>query len=330
MNHSENPFHLSTLPSDKLDNAILVAVWPGMGQIAATAGYYLMSQLGMQELAEFPAQGLFDVDSITVQHGIIQPSQRPRSRIFSWRAPKGKRDILVFIGEAQPPLGKYEFCQRLVDCATSLGATQIVTFAAMASTMHLTADSRVFAAATDEPLLDEITLLGGEPLGEGNIGGMNGVLLGVAADRGIPGLCLLGEMPHSLVQLAYPKGALTVLRTFSRYLELNLNLKPLVQHTTEVDKQLEELMSELRARQALSTREPARENQEEEDEEEAFSAASDEALSREDAEELERLFRETAKDRSKAYDLKRELDRLGVFEQYEDRFLDLFRKSTDS
>jgi hypothetical protein len=34
-----------------------------------------------------------------------------------------------------------------------------------------------------------------------------------------------------------------------------------------------------------------------------------------------------AKDRSKAFELKQELDRLGVFKEYEDRFLDLFKKS---
>jgi hypothetical protein len=32
-------------------------------------------------------------------------------------------------------------------------------------------------------------------------------------------------------------------------------------------------------------------------------------------------------DRSKAYELKNELDRLDVFRDYEDRFLDLFKKA---
>ncbi len=32
------------------------------------------------------------------------------------------------------------------------------------------------------------------------------------------------------------------------------------------------------------------------------------------------------KDRTKAYELKRELDRLGLYREYEDRFLDLFKK----
>ena len=41
---------------------------------------------------------------------------------------------------------------------------------------------------------------------------------------------------------------------------------------------------------------------------------------------LENLFEHAKKDRSKAFELKQELDRLGVFKDYEDRFLDLFKK----
>jgi hypothetical protein len=40
---------------------------------------------------------------------------------------------------------------------------------------------------------------------------------------------------------------------------------------------------------------------------------------------IEDLFDQSRTDRSRAYELKRELDRLGVFKQYEDRFLDLFK-----
>jgi hypothetical protein len=47
-------------------------------------------------------------------------------------------------------------------------------------------------------------------------------------------------------------------------------------------------------------------------------------LGDEDSERVERLFREARGDRAKAFELKRELDRLGVFARYEDRFLNLF------
>jgi len=42
----------------------LVAVWPGMGNVALGAGYYLLSKLSMQGVAEFEANDLFDVDYV--------------------------------------------------------------------------------------------------------------------------------------------------------------------------------------------------------------------------------------------------------------------------
>jgi hypothetical protein len=42
---------------------------------------------------------------------------------------------------------------------------------------------------------------------------------------------------------------------------------------------------------------------------------------------IEELYDAAAKDRSKAFELKQELDRLGLFKEYEDRFLDLFKKA---
>jgi len=42
---------------------------------------------------------------------------------------------------------------------------------------------------------------------------------------------------------------------------------------------------------------------------------------------IERLFEKSRRDRTAAIELKQELDRLGVFDRYEDRFLDLFKKA---
>ena len=51
----------------KANGPWLVAVWPGMGNVAMSAGYYLLAKLGMRELAEFPAQELFDVEQVEYQ-----------------------------------------------------------------------------------------------------------------------------------------------------------------------------------------------------------------------------------------------------------------------
>lgn len=54
-----------------------------------------------------------------------------------------------------------------------------------------------------------------------------------------------------------------------------------------------------------------------------------EALPKPANEKIEQLFEEASRDTSKAVVLKRELDRWNVFKEYEDRFLDLFKKEED-
>jgi hypothetical protein len=45
-----------------------------------------------------------------------------------------------------------------------------------------------------------------------------------------------------------------------------------------------------------------------------------------DRKKIEQLFEQAEADRRRAYELKQELDRLGLFHEFEDRFLDLFKE----
>lgn len=302
----------------KLRDPWLVAVWPGMGHVALAGGYYLMSKLGMTSLAELSARELFDVEHVVVKGGLIQAGRMPRNRFFGWRSPNQGRDIVLFIGEAQPPLGKYAFCHKLIDYARELGVERMFTFAAMATQMHPERDSRVFAAATDEETLAELRRLDLTVLDDGQIGGLNGVLLGAAAEAGLRGACLLGEMPHIFTQVPFPKASLAVLQVFATMSGIELDFTELQEQAAAIEQQLGQILAHVEEQMG----------QEYAPEPEEFQAeTTDESgLSREDAAQLEGLFAQAANDRSKAYELKRELDRLGVFAAYEDRFLDLFRK----
>jgi uncharacterized protein len=304
----------------KLNKPWLIAAWPGMGNVAVSAGYYLIAKLGMHLLAELSSQELFDIEHVEVKGGIVRPSRLPRSRFFAWSDPSGRHDLLVFIGEAQPPLGKYAFCRKLIEYARSLGVDRVFTFAAMGTQMHPGHDSRVFGAATDEQGLAELKQQGLEVLEDGHIGGLNGVLLGAAAEGGLRGACLLGEMPHVFAQLPFPKASQAVLETFARISGIKVDLAELSMQAKEMEQRLGELLAQME--QALVQQESATEEEAVEQE-----PVEEEGLRPEDERHLEQLFERARQDRSVAYELKRELDRLGVYSLYEDQFLDLFKKS---
>lgn len=297
-------------------NPWLVAVWPGMGHVALSGGYYLMSKLGMHGIGEVAAPDLFDVEAVEVQQGIIRPALAPRNRLFAWNDPEGERDILVFIGESQPPIGKRRFCMRLIEQARTMGVEHVYTFAAMATQSPPAHASRVFGAAIDAECLNNLKERGLQILEEGHIGGLNGVLLGVAAQMGMKGACLLGELPHVFSQVLYPKASLAVLRVFAELANISLDFGELEDQVSTMEPTFREIYSQIQ---------PAQPPQPEEEEFNPMPA-EDDSLSREDRDRIVQLFAEAAKDRAKAYELKRELDRLEVFAEYEDRFLDLFKK----
>jgi proteasome assembly chaperone (PAC2) family protein len=298
----------------------LVAVWPGMGHVALNAGYYLLAKLEMHVIAEFDVAHLFDVDHVEVSAGRIQKVEYPRNRFFLWTDPDQKHDIVVFLGEAQPPIGKYTFCRKLIEYARELGVERVFTFAAMATQMHPAHRARVFGAATDETGVDELKRLELELLQDGHIGGLNGLVLGAAADVGLRGTCLLGEMPHIFSQLPFPKASQAILEVFTTITGISLDYTELAEQVATMEQQLGELLAQVEEKYGPQYAAEEEEGYRPEPQEEARISPAEEAR-------VEALFQQAQKDRSKAFELKQELDRLNVFKDYEDRFLDLFKKT---
>ncbi len=103
----------------------------------------------------------------------------------------------------------------------------------------------------------------------------------------------------------------------NRFSGVGIDLDELRQQAEAMDSKLDELLTQI---------ERAMTGQEAGEEAPAPEPPAEAQLDLEDQRRIERLFGQAREDRSKAYELKRELDRLGVFREYEDRFLDLFKK----
>lgn len=324
----------------------LIAAWPGMGNVAIIAAGYLVQALGMEEVGELPARGHFDIAEVEVKNGVVEAPTLPRGRFFRPRS-RGAgggmgRDLIVFVGEAQPAADSWGYAHELLERAAEMGAERIVTFASMASGLHPSEDPAVSGVATSAEVLREMETAEVRPLREGQIGGLNGVLLGAAATRGMDGMCLLGEIPFFAAAVPNPKAARAVLSVFSVLAGIEVSLEALNQYAEAMDRAILEAMKKIEEQ-----REGDEEEEEDEDEiglaEESGAPSGRPAPGREAGGEqgeqqtprmdyatrnrIEKLFQEARRDRTKAVRLKEELDRLGVFRQYEDRFLDLFRRA---
>ncbi len=195
---------------------------------------------------EYATGDLFDVDHVPVEGGLAQPFRYPKNQFFVWRNPQGGSDLLIFIGEAQPPQGRYNFCRKLIDYAQGEGVSKIFTFAAMASAIEMSDDSRVIGVASESDTLHDLISAEIGVLQAGNISGMNGILLGVAAERKIPGGCLLGEMPAPLLNVPYPKASLAVLEAFNELSDFAIDLSELELEVQRMERYLTDALSQIR------------------------------------------------------------------------------------
>lgn len=331
-----------------LENPWLIAVWPGMGNVALAAGSYLVETLGARPLGLLRAEPHFDVDRAQVRGGIVQPARMPQNKLYGWKDPAGRRDLVIFVGEAQPSFQSFGFSQTLLAAAERLGVKRVVTFAAMVTNAHPSAPSRVFRVATSEALASEVegSCPGLVVLDDGEISGLNGTFLASAAQSGRDAVGLLGEVPEIGVGVPYLKASLAVLEAFQRLSGVAFDLRELRAQAERVEKGLVELLGrvtrlpaamlpDLLSRLAKEHQE-AQEAQAETSGEGALPAAGEgdedepeRGLAPEAVAQIEELFLRAAGDRKRALELKDVLDRQGVFGEYEDRFLDLFRRRSD-
>jgi len=327
----------------------LFAAWPGMGNVAILAATSLIDQLGMVQAGELASREHFDIAEVDADKGVIAPAHLPRGLFFRAPKPVGGRELVVFVGEAQPSQGVYDYAHKLLAAAETMGVrpdvrsqaggSRVVTFASMASALHPASSPKVFGLATDRATLADLEPVEVQPLRDGQITGLNGVVLAAAAARGLSGLCLLAEIPFFAANVANPKAARAALSVLGVLTGLDISLAKLDEQAQAVDAMLVQVLEKLQAQNQLpddfghaQDNDPGG-GQDDADESQDGPSHADDAptdaggLSYDDRQRIEALFEKARKDRAHAVELKALLDRLGVFERYEDRFLDLFRRA---
>ena len=95
---------------------------------------------------------------------------------------------------------------------------------------------------TGESLVSEVKAQGVKLLSSGNITGMNGVLLGLAKKRDLDGICLLGEIPIYLTEMANPRASKAVIDILANMLGVKIDTTQIDEWTKEMDAEIEKNM----------------------------------------------------------------------------------------
>ncbi len=288
----------------------MLACWPGMGNVALGAINYLRRNLAMQAFAQINTAEFYTPDSIIVEDGIAELPPPPKS-IFYFRL---KPDLIVLENEVQ--FGGWagaKFAREIVNFAQELGVSRIFTGAAFPIPSSYREKVRLFGVANMKSGLDLLVRHRIKVMEEGSISGLNGLILGYAQEKAIEAICILATMPIYATGFPNPRAWKALAEALAQILQVNINFTELDNQIQQVDARMEQIEDHLQ--KILEQREKPAEEETTED-----------GISQYILNKIERLFQEAKTNREKALELKKELDRWGLFEMYEDRFLDLFKK----
>ncbi len=172
----------------KLNKPVLIEGLTGLGNVGKVTAQLLNQLVEAKLFAEYYSS--FFPDYVVVSSsGVCSP---PRYEFYA-SSPEDESSLVVLTGDSQPPLGNvvahYKVCGEILDFVQKLGCKLVVTVGGVPVS---SGRKDVYVAATSTKLAAKIVEKGGVLYGEGRIMGATGLLLGLAKERGLDGVCLLG------------------------------------------------------------------------------------------------------------------------------------------
>ena len=219
----------------KLRSPVLIEGLPGVGNIGRVAVGYLVEQLGAKKFAQLYSRHFFP---FVVLHDKNQIHLLKNEFYYYKAKKKGQRDIIFLVGDCQSldPKGHYEVMEKVLDFAEKFGVKEIFTIGGIA-TGEAEKNPKALGAVTDKELVVKYQKFGIEfSAGEkiGYIVGAAGLLLGLGKERGLKGVCLLGETSGFPI-VTDPKGAEIVLNSLTKILGIKIDMSKLDQKVKEME-----------------------------------------------------------------------------------------------
>jgi proteasome assembly chaperone (PAC2) family protein len=246
----------------------MLAVWPGIGNVSMIVASYLQRKLDFKKLAEIDASYFFDPIGVMVRENIVEAPSFPQSKFYYWKNAEGKSDLILFIGEDQPTAKGYELANSVLDVGLRFMIQRVYTCAAALSRIHHTEQPRAWGVATSREAMEDLKRYDLVQKGNLHIAGLNGLMLGVAKERAVDGVCLLGEVPVYATRIQNPMAALAILKVFMRILEIEIDLTELAELAMETREGMKQAAAEAMGEYIDHFTEPIWESGEEEEEEE--------------------------------------------------------------
>ena len=204
--------HIHFLPEFKSQPSMIAGL-PDMGNVAGIGLNFLSRKLNAQLFAEIHS---YWPPFITYNNGIIDYSQASYKFYFV-----EKYNIIIFTGEFNPsdPSRLYEIVNEVLKMAERFNIKTLYSIGAAFKQQNITAPNALYIVTNNPEFLNltknyNISILDGH----GQIFGFNGLIIGLAKEKGIDGICILGEIDNP--NIIQPKTVRTILNTLIKIFDI--------------------------------------------------------------------------------------------------------------
>jgi proteasome assembly chaperone (PAC2) family protein len=247
----------------KLRTPNLVAAWPGIGNVAMIIVNYLKIKLPFKDLGYLDASYFFDPIGVTVRDNVVEEPSFPQSQFYYYKTPGKQPDLILFIGDDQPPAKSYELAHAILDVADRFEVDKVVTCAAAITRIHHTEPPKVWGVGTSHLISRDLAKYHLEYSRNLQIAGLNGLLLGVAKEREMDGVCFLGEVPQYASRVTNPMAALAVMKVLVKALGVTMDFAELAKMAVDAQERLKQVAAQAMEEYIDNFTEPIWEREEE-------------------------------------------------------------------
>lgn len=229
----------------KVRKPVFIEGLPGIGHVGKLAAQHVVDSGKATKWAtihssDFPPQVNVGDDGV---------ARLLRCELWTLPAQGAAPPLVVLTGDAQPQsgAGQWALAEAVLDRLAALGCTEVYTLGGYGTGTRVERPE-VLCAGTDTATVARLRKLGlrtpDEDSPGGGIIGASGLMLGLAAQRGWTGACLMGETNGYLVD---PKAARAVLMALGKVLGRSFDLSHLEDTAGELDRVTAQLQAALGA-----------------------------------------------------------------------------------
>ncbi|MEN3013076.1 MAG: PAC2 family protein [Endomicrobiia bacterium] len=320
----------------KTKQPIVFFSWPSIGMIGNYVINHLISQLKPSLFAEIEIDE-YIVSNTIVENGIIYSNTSSYDKIYYSKQKQG--DFLFISANLEPSIIYYKkFADELINFFEQLEVSLIITFHALPSYILHTDYPQIYIAKNmpDIKIFNEV-----KNLKFGTLEGINAVLLTLARDLAIKGVCIFCEIPFYTIDMINPQAAIPIIELLKKTFSFDLGFSTIYEDIKKFDEKIKDLFVEIDKKtqkffKQLNTEiknpilKPKKQNLLGIEEGITFEELKKQikfSLPQSAKNKINELFKLASENIEYAKQLKEELDKWGVYKEYEDKFLLLFLKN---